>query len=152
MSLITQLALATDDEIDHALKVMTKGLFAKEAAIEEFMGHEEAFRAELASVLPMAVKLETVATGKEMVLFRGVALEIASNPELAPKLEAALKQRKTLIEPVTTALVLAGIILVLQTDIEFEHTRKAGKKSTRIVLKKTPTSENILQKLFGLFK
>lgn len=150
MNLIVRLALATDEDIDRALKVMMKGLTIERKEIDDLVSDEKAFRKEMARALPASVKLETSAKGREVQLLRAIAVDLAGNRALAARLDKALSQGKKLIEPVTTLLVLAGIVMVLSTNIEFEHSNKGGKRSTKIVLRKKSTSDAILKKFFDL--
>jgi len=83
---------------------------------------------------------------------RLILVEMASEPELRPRIEAWVGgSRATLLEPVTSALVLAGIVLVLSTSVDFKYEIKDGKKHLRIEIKRKPTTENLLGKFFGLF-
>jgi hypothetical protein len=84
---------------------------------------------------------------------RSVLTEMAQYPELAGRISAWLNNAEPkLIEPVTTALVLAGIVAVLQTDIQFGIQTKAGKKHFTFKLKKKPTSYKILKRFFGIIR
>jgi hypothetical protein len=84
---------------------------------------------------------------------RAIALELAEDPRYAALLGAALAaDRPTRIDPITASIVLAGIVLVLQTRFEVRYDRASGKKKLRIAISKAPTTEKLLAKLFGPFK
>jgi hypothetical protein len=55
------------------------------------------------------------------------------------------------LEPVTTALVLAGIIFLLSTRINIEYENQDGKKTLKVKVEKPKTSEKLLEKFFPLF-
>lgn len=84
---------------------------------------------------------------------RALLQEFASTPNTRPYVDRALTDdRAKLLEPVTTALVLAGIIFALSTDVQVEFTDEGGgKRKLSVKLHKKPTSDKILAKFFGLF-
>lgn len=84
---------------------------------------------------------------------RTIAAALADEPRYAVLLANALAGgRATRVDPVTAALVLAGIVLVLQTRFDIGYDVENGKKKLHIKLSKAPTSESLITKLFGLFK
>ena len=84
---------------------------------------------------------------------RFVLLEFHSDPELKPRLQAALSvDRAVLVEPITTALVMAGIVVVLQTRFKLKFKRdKNGKSEVEVSFEKPPSSEGIIKKILALF-
>ncbi len=84
---------------------------------------------------------------------RAVLLEMAGDPSLRLRLEAAIEgYRPKLIEPVTTSLALAGIVMLLSTHVKVDYENKNGKKSLAVHVEKKPTATSILSKFFGFFK
>lgn len=84
---------------------------------------------------------------------RAIATALADEPSYAELLSNALAGgRATRVDPITAAIVLAGIVLVLQTRFDVGYDVENGKKKLHIKLSKAPTSESLITKLFGLFK
>jgi len=83
---------------------------------------------------------------------RLVLLAFREEPELNVRLEAALSaDRQLLVEPITTALVMAGIVLVLQTRFKMTIKKDQKNKSEfEITFEKKPSSEGIIKKIFAL--
>jgi hypothetical protein len=84
---------------------------------------------------------------------RFVLEQMAADPDLAPRVEAALNSdRARLAVPlIATALVLAAIVIALSVEVEVEVTRKGSQKETRIRVKKKASTDTILGKFLGLF-
>lgn len=55
------------------------------------------------------------------------------------------------IEPVTMALIMAGIVLVLETEVDLKVSRKDGKTDFDISISKKPTDKSIISKIFSVF-
>lgn len=84
---------------------------------------------------------------------RAIALDLAEDPRYAALLGDALAvDRPTRIDPITAAIVLAGIVLVLQTHFDVRYDRDGAKKKLHIEIRKAPTTEKLLAKLFGPFQ
>jgi hypothetical protein len=84
---------------------------------------------------------------------REIALELAEDPRCAALLGNALAaDRPTRVDPITASIVLAGIVLVLQTRFDVRYDRDGGKKKLHIEIRKAPTTEKLLAKLFGPFQ
>lgn len=78
--------------------------------------------------------------------------ELASDSMAGPWVEAWLdSNRPTLLEPVTTAVVLASIVMVLSVHIKLDVESKNGKTSVKVHVEKKPTAKTILMKFLGLF-
>lgn len=148
MDVMMRLALATDDEVEGALQVLLKGFTIARPEIAPVIEDERELRELLKREASEALSAENEPKGKAL---RAVAVQLARNAEFASRVDAALDARKKLIEPVTTALVLAGIVMLLSTEFDIEHKNVDGKRSTTIHLQKKATSDDILKKFFGLF-
>ena len=72
---------------------------------------------------------------------RELLREMAGDAELRPHLESWFEfDRPTLFDPITAALVLGGIVLVLSTEIDIKVSKdKDGKIEWKVQLKKPPT-------------
>ena len=83
---------------------------------------------------------------------RLVLCEWAADAELTSRVEAAIRaDRKVLVEPVTTALVMAGFIIALQTRVQLKVKSRDGKIDVELEVLKKPTADNILKKFFSFF-
>lgn len=79
---------------------------------------------------------------------RLILVELASAPDSVQRVNGWFKaSRPVLLEPVTSALVLAGIIAVLST--RFKASYKGGK--LELELEKKAATEQLLKKLFTFF-
>lgn len=86
---------------------------------------------------------------------RAVLCLLAEDLRLAQQIVAwcAVAQRPTRLEPVTSALALAGIIVLLQTKIVIDVKKSPGGKiSWSLHVEKTAVATEILSKFFALFK
>lgn len=89
----------------------------------------------------------------KLEVLRAIALDLADEPRYAAFLSNALASvRPTRVDPVTASIVLAGIVLVLQTRFDVRYHDHNGKKKLSIAIAKAPTSEKLLSKFFDLFK
>ena len=84
-------------------------------------------------------------------LARKILLMMVDDDELRPRVEAALeKQRYTLFEPVTTALILSGIVILLSTHIKVKYENRDGKKHVSVAVEKKPTDKTIIKKIISV--
>jgi hypothetical protein len=84
---------------------------------------------------------------------RIILLELLGDPELEARLEAALAaDRRVLVDPITSALVMAGIVLVLSTRFNIKYKRgKVGRSEFEVSVTKKPSSEILIKKFLELF-
>lgn len=157
MNIYQTLALLTDADAELCLNGLMKGLVAEQPNYAEL----------LASPKDMATVIQTVASesGKKFSTIgevtpqerpkaiRLILATIAEDPALSPRLEAWFKTaRSTLLEPVTSALVLAGIITALSTHVIIDYEVQNGKKKLKVKIEKKPTASRILGKFFAFFR
>jgi len=157
MPLYQRLALLTDAEAELCLNGILKGLAAMNQKYAEL----------LASPEDMAIVIQTAAShiGQQVTnigevtpqerpkAIRIILAEVAEDPVLSPRLEAWLNTvRPKLLEPVTSALILAGITFLLSTHIDIEYENQNGKKKLKVKVEKKPTAEKILRKFFSFFR
>jgi hypothetical protein len=157
MDLYQRLTQLTDAEAELCLNGVLKGLVEMQPIYADL----------LASPQEMATIIRTVASGNEQAhsmvgeptpqdrpkAIRVILTEIAEDPTLSPRLEAWLNTaRPKLLDPVTSALVLAGIILLLSTHVNIEYEDQNGKKKFKVKVEKKPTDNKILEKFFNFFR
>ncbi len=83
---------------------------------------------------------------------RAILLELAAIPDQKDYVEGAIEVSRTvLIDPITAALIMTGIILVLETQFDVNISHKDGKTEYDVKLGKKPTDKSLIGKLFGLF-
>jgi hypothetical protein len=153
MELYHQLALFTDAEAKRCLEGVLTVFAAESPELRKFYGTEQAVAesvaeaAQLAKIGDKVPRLSEHAVKDESAAIRVILVQIASRrgDDLAKWLQG---KRDTLFEPIATALVLAGIVFVLQLDIAVEI--KDGKVSGHV--KKSPTDSKLLEKFFSLFR
>jgi hypothetical protein len=78
---------------------------------------------------------------------------MAKRDDLAPVVEGALHNlREKLIEPVTSAIVLAGIVLILSTEVKAKFVQGDGQRRWEIDVEKKAVTAEILSKFFEVFR
>jgi hypothetical protein len=152
-----KIALLTDAEVKSCLNGILKGLAVSRQNLEALFastnGMVDLLRQVGAEVDLADPGWEKIAAHDDAKLLRMVLVEMSERPELAPRVSAWLESsRPKLLEPVTTALVLAGIIALLQTEVEIARGEKNGKKYFTWKLHKKPTTAKLLQLFAGLTK
>ncbi len=157
MNLNKQLALMSDADAEICLNGILKGLITVQPLYAELLNSP----GEMEKIVGMAApgfkqsfsKLKEVITQEQPRAIRVLLIEMAEDPSLSVRLEAWLKTaRPKLLEPVTSALVLAGIIMVLSAHINIEYENNDGKKHLKVKVEKNPTTSKILEKFFTFFK
>jgi len=147
MTVMKRVALADDQQACNAVQVLLKGWSEARPEIASLVGSKQ----DLESLVRESTDLPKLLQANEARAARAILVQLAEDEEGASRVEAALKERKKLIEPVTTALVLAGIVMLLSTEVEIDSKVVDGKRSTSVHIKKGPTSDGILGKFFSLF-
>ncbi len=157
MELYPRLALLTDAEAEWCLNGILKGLTATQPVYAELLASPqemtmvvEAVASDIGKPLP---NIGEVSSQERPKAIRVILTEIAEDPELSPRLEAWLKNaRPKLLEPVTTTLVLAGVVFLLSTHIDIEYEDQDGKRKLKIKVEKPTSSEKLLEKFFDFFR
>jgi hypothetical protein len=75
---------------------------------------------------------------------------MAGDKRFAERLDGCLARRDTLIEPITTAIVMAGLVILLSTHVKISYENKQGKKHLKVFFEKTSTPKEILKKILGV--
>lgn len=149
-----KLALLSDAQIHGVLNRMIEGYAARNPNVP--VGDPEA----LALILTKAgqqvdEKVQPQIDAKipdASVAEREILVRLSHDPAQVQFVEGALSNdRKVLFEPITTALVMAGIIFLLQTEFDVKISKKGGKTDYDVHVGKKPTDKSILQKFFSLF-
>jgi hypothetical protein len=152
--LIEELALLTDAEAHNVLNRLIEGYAARNPIIP--VADEDALAAILIKIGEAAGETVTPRKDNELpdaaAAERSLLVELARNPTLRGYVVGAVESsRKVLIEPITTALVVAGIIFVLETQFDVKVSRKAGKTEYEVHVGKKPTDKSIIKKFFNFF-
>lgn len=149
---IAVLARLTDAEVEQCLNGLLKGVSARQPVFGSLIQSPRDLRAtalELTSGVALDSSLVDVLLGNDSKVIRGLLVEMAGKPEFSVSIvQWSATVRPTLIEPVTTMLVAAGIVMLLSTHIKVEYDR--GKKQLRVKVEKKPTSDGILRKILHL--
>jgi hypothetical protein len=156
MELNLELALLSDAEAKNCLNGVLKGISAADPTFERLIASPKdmayVFR-EIALQATGSDKVDRIRIKDDPKLVRSILVEIAQDPNFRPRLSAWLKtERPRLLEPVTSALVLAGIIMVLSAEVDLDVGQKDGKKYFRISVKKKATAARLLAKFFPFLK
>jgi hypothetical protein len=84
-------------------------------------------------------------------LAREILLMMADDDQLRPRVESAVgEQRSTLFEPVTTALIMTGIVIALSTHITISYEDRDGKKYVSVVVEKKTSDKGIIKKILSV--
>lgn len=155
MRTLERIALLTDDEARACLNGVLKGRTARDEVLDSAVRDENALKRLIAEVSHgVGVPTGPVAEPSGHVQNRAarfVLVQYATGPQAAD-LDAWLdSKREKLLEPVTAALVLAGLVLVLSADISITYELKDGKRHLKVEIRKAETPADILKKFFGLF-
>ena len=145
------LALATDDDAKRALDVLLKGLSVQQPALAPYLNDEQTLQSIVQDAAPNEAAQVTSLEQGDPRAIRALLMQLATS-DRADAVAAALTQRQKLIEPVTTAVVLAGIVLLLSTSFSVEFENVDGKKKLKVNVAKKETTEGLLARFFDLFK
>lgn len=152
-----KIVLLTDDEVELCVNGLLKGLTIENRDYAILFQSPEKMKeviAEAAAETGISVSdVKDIGPGQTPTAVRHILMELVDDENFGPKVEAWIDgQRPSLLEHVTSALVLAGIIMVLSTDIDMGYQNKDGKKDLWVKFKKKPASEGLLKKFLGFFK
>jgi len=153
MDVLVELAALTDAEAAQCLNRILSGAKARDAntitspqEVGSILGAVAAqagqpFTAKIDADLPEHAKAVRI-----------VLLEFR-DPQLRGLLEGALaSQREMLFEPITTALAMAGIVLILKTRVGISFKRdKSGKWEVEGNIESKAASEVLIKKFLGVF-
>ena len=143
----------TNQEVDQCLQAVLKGFVARHSEYGRIVSSPEETGAAMDAIVQAlgiskpSSKVEETTSAKRHAL----AL-LAEDPATAPWVEAWIGGRRpTLLEPITTAIVLASLVMVLSANFAVDVEKKDGKTSLKLHIDKKPTANAILKRFFNLF-
>lgn len=159
MDVIQEIALRTDAEIEACLQGVFNGLAAQKEAYKRLATSPDDMKAVITAALGAAAlpalpegDAEDAKEARARAL-RALLVEMAESPELRPRVEAQIARKRDMrFDPITSAILLAGIVMVLSTHIEIEYKNEGGKKNLLVKVVKKPTDGSVLARFFDLFK
>ena len=156
MDILLELSVLTDREANQCLSRVLAGIAAIDPEIPITSPDELGgiLKEAAASIGTEGLRPKIDADlGDNAKAARLILLEFLQDPQLHARLEAALAaDRRVLVEPITTALVMAGIVVILKTKFKMTFKRDSNKKSEfHVSIKKEPASDKTLRKFFSLF-
>lgn len=157
MEIYQELAKLTDPQAERCLNSVVAGysaqkghVFKKLVAQKEEMA--EAVRSTAAQVNVPLARVGEVPAEQKPEAIRVVLVEMAAIPELSQEIASWIESdRKTLLEPVTSALVLAGIVLILSLEVDITYKEVDGKRTIDVHVKKPSVPPKILEKIASFF-
>jgi hypothetical protein len=150
-----KLALLTDEEATKCLNGLVRGLTIEKPEYGRLLDSpkdmEKIINTESGGI--QSKKIDAMSPQQQVRAIRVLLTELADHEKFGPQLEAWIDgARDTMLIPLAVPLALAGIIFVLSVDLKIEYKKENGKRTFDFSLKKSPTSEKILEKFFGLFR
>ncbi|HTA38742.1 MAG TPA: hypothetical protein VK760_06680 [Candidatus Acidoferrales bacterium] len=156
METLAKLALLTDAESSRCLSRVLAGIRETHAEIpvtspDDLAGILRGLAASTGSKVHVPNQDSGLREGAKAI--RIVLSQFLEDAELSRRVDAAIKtDRDTLFEPITTALVLAGIVVVLRTRFKMTYKRaKDGKAEFEVGIERKPDSDATIKRFFGLF-
>jgi len=157
MELLQDLAKLTDAEAERCLKHVVAAYSAQKGYdFKKLVAQETDMAAAVAATateVDVAIpSVAEVASAKKPAALRVVLVEMAAIPELSDHIRSWIESdRKTLLDPLTSALVLAGLVVILSVEVDIKYKDENGKRTIAVHVKKKPTSQRILQKIASFF-
>jgi hypothetical protein len=160
MNVVEELNSLTPAQAEYCLNIVLKGLAESSLKYQELVAADASLPNALDRVIqecklqPVPVAEPPANTAQRTAAIKEVLLGLARDERFAEQVEAAvpLARRPGLPAALLTSLVVAGIILLLSTDIDFEHEVKNGKRETKIHIHKKPSASGILSGFMALLK
>lgn len=152
--IIEKIKKLNETELERCLNVVLSGIAANNADMEDVIISEDATKkvikqiAEQSGVDSPVLEEDNLKDRSEAI--REVLIAMTEDDELKERVASALDVPQQLIA-ITTALVLAGIVVALSTSVEVKYKKKDGKAEIEVNIIKPSTSDSILGKFFGLF-
>lgn len=157
-SLHRKIEQLTDEKAEGCLNVLLKSLTIESSDYGELLQSREDMKEVLEQaaqeVKITGLSIDEIDSPQERVkTIRFILHSLADDQRYSSQVEAVIDNfRPSLIEPVTTAIILASVIFVLSSDIDFKYENKNGQRNVSFNFRKKPTSDSLLGKFFGLFK
>jgi hypothetical protein len=156
-NLTDQLAKLDAKDAERCLHILLKQFAEQDPAIAGALGSPDELRDAIATAAAdlgndVGAVHELAGTEREDAV-RLVLAALVERDDTRPRVQGALTNlRHTRVDPVTAAVVLAGVVLVLSTEFEIQYEDVDGKKKLKLLIRKKATPPAILAKLFALFK
>jgi hypothetical protein len=158
MDVLRELALLTDAEAEKALQGLLNGLQERDPAYARILNSDEVADTYFTQLVKATDQASQAAVQQQLAAarqappakaVRGLLVQATDNPELRQRLEDWLSAgRPSLFEPVTLALVAAGIVLVLSTSVEVDFKQdETGKRSLHVNVKRDATPNDTIKKV-----
>lgn len=157
MNLLGRVALLTDVEAEACLNFILKGLAAGSPEYEKLLASPTALKdvvAAAAKECGVTLPAEpTEAPASTAQAIRAILVVATEHADLSLRVQGYMDSgRKLRLEPVTTALVLGGIFLILSTEVEIKAEKRKGRQGTwSVKMKKPQLTESLLKQFFTLF-
>ena len=153
METYRELALLSDRQAQLVLNRIISGLVPANPELAR-PSDVKAVLTEVATRYQVEIEPNTDAAIKgQSEAIRLLLVDFADSDELRDRLAAALQMnREVLFDPITAALIMAGIVVLLQTKGHLAIKIQDGKTSVDFSLDKRPTTEGLIRKFFGFFK
>jgi hypothetical protein len=153
--ILRKLAVLTDNDCEKCLNGLLHGLSLEKPEYARLLASPEDIQQVIRAAGENKIQpdnLNPTSPEEQSRAIRVLLVELADHDQFTREMEAWIDgARETMLVPLAVPLVLAGIVLVLSTDFQIEYKNEDGKKKFGFQLKKSPTSEKILGKFFGLF-
>lgn len=155
-TLYRRLALLTDDEVERCLHFVIGRLAYQEQKYNEILRStsdlQDVVQDVAASVEDPLPKVHEVDPADRPKAARIILTEVADDSALRPTLEKWFESRSVLVDPITGAVVLAGIVVLLSTHVDIEFEQRDGERKIKVKIVKKPTSRRIIEKFFEFFQ
>ena len=152
MELHEEIAKLNDFEAERCLNVLVKQIAEADPELREILISPTLAAEAIQSVGAQtgAGSLSEAAIKDRPGAIRAILQEAAKDPTLAARLEAWLSgPRALLLGPITTTLILAGVVVALSTHVKIEYENKGGKKHFKIKVEKKASSSSIIKKVLS---
>ena len=153
MNLQKQIEQLSDHEVDKCLQGVLKGFLGRNPEFARIVISSTASEDALRSVTEQVGKsIHNFDPAENPLVKRQVLVALAGDPATAPWVEAWIAgDRPTLLEPVTTAIIMASIVMALSANFAVDLEKKDGKTALKVHVDKKPTAKAILEKFFKIF-
>jgi hypothetical protein len=152
--LVDIVATFSDEQSEACLKTVIQGLVERDEVVRALVAHQQAtdiLRDAQGAGQATDIIAEPAPSPERVQAIRFIVREMAVDPMTAGLVDGYQRShRPVLLEPVTTALVLTGIVLVLSAEVRIEHTKSGGRAKTRVVIVKKATAPGILKRFFTI--
>jgi hypothetical protein len=153
-NIFEQLALLSDAEVHNALGRLIEGYAERNRNIPvQDAGALGSVLKQLAGSLGESITPRSDSELRDRARAeRTILVHLTRNTKQRKFVQAAIDSRPVLLEPITVALIMAGIILVLETEFDIKISKKNGKRDYDVRIGKKPTDKSLIKDLFSIIK